>query len=116
MLISVKTCPGMTSSVAKPDFTALLLSQALRSHRRLLPTQRHQHDLGRDAETKWHDTAAEAAGDDHVAIHADVAIGETLPRYRDRTFAPFVSSRASFAGLEPFPFRLNRNGARDSLF
>ena len=116
MLISVKTCPGMTSSVAKPDFTALLLSQTLRSHRRLLPTQCHQHDLGRDAETKWHDAAAEAAGDDDVAIHADAAIGETLPRYRDRTFAPFVSRRASFAGMEPFPFRLNRNGTLDSLF
>src|SRR6478752_7903883 len=51
---------------------------------RPLPAQRHQHDLGRDAETERHDAAAETAGDDDIAVHADVTIGEKWPGRRHR--------------------------------
>src|SRR6185437_6307874 len=46
-------------------------------HRRL-SAQRHLHDFRRHAETKRHDAAAEAAGNDHVAIEPRVAIGEAI--------------------------------------
>ncbi len=56
-------------------------------HRRPCRAQRHQHDFRGDAEPERHDAAAEAAGDQDVAVHLDVAIGELLPGRRDRRLA-----------------------------
>ena len=41
--------------------------------------QRDQHDFRGHAEAERHDAAAEAAGDDDVAVRADMAVGELRP-------------------------------------
>src|ERR1700682_6687029 len=43
---------------------------------RITPAQCHQHDLGRDAETKRHDAAAQTAGDVDIALLARVPVRE----------------------------------------
>ena len=58
--------------------------RGLRHRRPMSAAQRHQHDFRRNAEAERHDAAAEAAGDDDVAVHADVAIGQLRPGRRDR--------------------------------
>ena len=66
------------------------------AHRRPWRTHCDQHDFRGDAEAERHQAAAEAAGDDDVAVHADVAIGELLPGRGDRrpaqqrTWPPWV--------------------------
>src|SRR5262249_49540707 len=50
----------------------------------LCPAERHQYDFGGNADAERHDAAAEAAGDDDVAIFPDMAVGELLPGRRDR--------------------------------
>src|SRR5882724_3021628 len=54
------------------------------SHGQAGSAQRYQANLRRDAEAERHDAAAEPPGDDDIAVHADVAIGEPLPGRRHR--------------------------------
>src|SRR5437868_8339735 len=65
--VSVTGCllPRLLPSIG-PEF-ATAPRPALR-HGRAGSTQRHQRDLGRHAEAERHDAAAEAAGDNDVAV------------------------------------------------
>src|SRR5215218_6358973 len=77
--------PGKPSFCAKSgERASTAASNGELRHRRRLPAEGHQHDLRGNAETERHDAAAEAAGDDDVVVHADVAVDETRARRRDR--------------------------------
>ena len=59
-------------------------------HGRTRSTQRHQHDFRRDADAERHDAAAEAAGDDQVAILLDdvtVKVTAAIAARHDRRVA-----------------------------